>query len=57
MANRKRTELTLNKKVELIKLSEKSGKSQRKLAEDFAIGKSQVFNILKRKREFIDAFE
>ena len=49
--------VTLSKKVELIKLAEKSGKIQRKLAEDFAIGRSQVFNILKRKREFIDAFE
>ena len=57
MTSRKRTELTLSKKVELIKLAKKSGKSQRKLAEYFAIGKSQEFNILKRKREFIDAFE
>ena len=51
----KRVELTLKKKIELIKSS--SGKSQRHLAKQFGIGKTQAANILKRKAEFLDAYE
>lgn len=53
----KRKELALEKKVELLKESESSGKSHRRLAEQFGIGKTQVASILKRKRELLDAFE
>ena len=47
-------ELTLAEKVELIKAS--SGTSQRKLAEQFGCGKTQVSNILKRKAEYMTAY-
>ena len=52
--NKKRNALTLDDKISLIKSSE--NKSGRQLAEEFKIGKSQVSDILKRKREFLDAF-
>ena len=54
MASR-RVELSLKKKVELIKSSD--GKSQRDLAKQFGIGKTQVQTILKRKAEFMEAYE
>ena len=49
-------ELTLAKKVQLIKDSS-VGKSQRQLAADYGIGKSQVQRILKRKAEFMTAYD
>ena len=55
MATNKRNELTLQKKIELIKNS--SGQSQRQLAEKYNIGKTHVQSILKRKAEYLDAFE
>ena len=48
-------ELSLKKKVQLIK--ESKGKSQRALAEIFKVGKTQVQQILKRKAEYMTAFE
>ena len=54
MEKRKRKELTLKEKVDLIKLSD--GKSQRQLAETFGIGKTQVQTILKRKAELLDGY-
>ncbi len=48
-----RIELSLQKKIELIK----SKKSCRNLAADFNISKWQVQRILKRKSEFIAAYE
>jgi hypothetical protein len=53
---KKRIELPLRKKIAVIKASE-SGRSQRDLAKDFGIGKTQVGNILKRRRELEEAFE
>lgn len=44
---RKRVELSLKSKIELIREFEKTGKSHRKLAEDFDIGKTQVHVIEK----------
>ena len=49
-------ELTLKEKVEVIKASS-AGYSQRKIAEQFEIGKTQVCNILKRKGEYLSAYE
>ena len=45
----RRVELTHEKKVELIRAS--SGQSQRQLADQFGIGKTQVLTNLKRKAE------
>ena len=42
--------LTLKQKAEVIKEKEK-GKSYRKLAEQFGVGKTQIGDIFKRKRE------
>ena len=52
-----RKELTLDQKVELIKVHDKSKKSLRHLADQFNIGKTSVQNILKRKAEVLDAYE
>ena len=53
----KRKELTLEAKIELIKASEHSSLSQRQLAAKFGISKTQVQGVLKRKAEFIGAYE
>ena len=53
----KRNELTLEQKVNVIKELEKSGKSQRELATIFGTRKTQIQSILKRKREYTEAFE
>ena len=50
MSKRKRTELTLNQKVDLVQKS--VGRSQRSLADKY-----QVQNILKRKSEYLTAWE
>lgn len=55
MASRKRNELSLRQKVDLLKSSE--GKSSRQLAEFYGVGRTQVQNILKRKREILDSFD
>ena len=55
MTSIKRNELHLQKKIELIKNS--FGQSQRQLAEIYNIGKTQVASILKRKAEYLAAFE
>ena len=47
--------LSLNEKVDLIKNSK--GKSQRALATQYGIGKTQVQRILKRKADLFRAFE
>lgn len=52
--SKKPKELTLKEKVELINKS--NGKSQRALAEQYGIGKSQVQRILKRKAELMTAY-
>lgn len=51
----KRNVLSLEDRVKLIKCSH--AKSCRKLAEEFQIGKTQVSDILKRKQEFLEAYE
>lgn len=49
--------LTLEKKVEVIREQEKSGKSSRALASQFNCGKTQIDNILKRRREWLEVYE
>ena len=53
---RSRTELTLQRKIEVIKGSD-TGKSQRQLAYEFDVGKTQVQVILKRNSELQQAHE
>ena len=55
MATRKRTELAIKEKVELLKNSD--GKSNRQLAEKYGVGCTQVQNLMKRKREILDSYE
>ncbi|KAL8601236.1 hypothetical protein ACOMHN_003042 [Nucella lapillus] len=52
-----RKDLTLPDKVRLIDTSETTGRSQRALAAEFHISVGAVNNILRRKREYKDAFE
>ena len=51
----RRNEVSLKDKVKLIKAS--SSSSQRQLADRFNVGRSQVNRILKRKAEFMGAYE
>ena len=51
-----RVDLPLIKKIELIKDSERSA-SQRDLAVKYKISKGAVFNILKRKQEYLADYE
>ncbi|KAK3104668.1 hypothetical protein FSP39_007460 [Pinctada imbricata] len=53
---KKRVLLTLGQKVEAIKLLD-SGKAAYKIAEDLGVGKTQIQNLRKRKREILDDFE
>ena len=53
----KRTSLALKDRVALIKSFEERGKSQRQLAVEFGVGKTQVQDALKRKAEFMAAYE
>ncbi|CAH1241537.1 TIGD4 [Branchiostoma lanceolatum] len=55
-AKGERTALTLLQKIEVIRRAE-SGKSSRQLAADFGVGRTQIQNIIKRKREHLEDFE
>ena len=55
MSKSKRVQLTLARKIELIKAS--SGKSLRQLADVFGVSKTQVGTIIKRKAEYLTAYE
>ena len=52
-----RVELSLEDKVKLIKKYENQKIGHRALAQEFLCGKTQVQTVLKRKREFLDAYE
>ena len=52
-----RVELSLEDKVKLIKKYENQKIGHRALAQEFGCGKTQVQTVLKRKREFLDAYE
>jgi hypothetical protein len=54
--SKKRKELPLDKKIELIKDSD-NGKSQRQLAEIYLCGKTTVQKILAKRRDYEEAFE
>ena len=53
----KRTPLTLKERVTLIKKFEEDKTSQRQLAAQFNVSKTQVQETLKRKAEFMSAYE
>ena len=58
MAPRKASKtLNLEEKVDLINHHEKTGKSIRDLAAVFDVSRSQVANVLKRKREYVADYE
>ena len=52
-----RNTLDLAKKVEVIHMYEKGSKSQQAIATEFGVGKTQISNILKRRREYLDEYE
>lgn len=52
----KRKFLTLDDHIKVIKLSE-AGKSSRSIAEEIGVGRTQVQNIIKRKREVLEEHE
>ena len=53
--SRQQKELCLQDKIKVINCS--LNKSQRQLAEQFGVGKTQIQQILKRKAEYTQAFE
>ncbi|XP_035680164.1 tigger transposable element-derived protein 4-like [Branchiostoma floridae] len=53
----KRKPLTLQQRVEVLRVHDQTKKSTRKLAEQFNCGKTQIDGILKRKREIMEEFE
>ena len=55
-ASPKRKLLTLEQKVDAIKLLD-SGKAAYKIAEQYGVGKTQIQNLRKRKREILEDFE
>lgn len=55
LSDKRRKELSLKQKVDMIQTS--NGKSQRQLADEFNVCKSQVHNIMKRKDEILETFE
>ncbi len=55
MAARKRVKLNLEQKISLLKDSERL--SCRKLSAIYGLSKSAVSNVIKRKAEYMDAFE
>jgi len=55
--NSSRQELTLATKVELIKCKEREVKSNKQLADIYKIGKTTEQNIVKRKADYLSAFE
>ena len=55
MAASKRKELTLEQKIALPKDSERL--SQRKLSATYGVSKTTVSNVLKRKAEYLEAYE
>ena len=56
-AKERRKELSLAEKVNVINEYEQTGKSQRLLAEKFGVGKTQIQQTIKRKAEYMTAFE
>jgi energy-converting hydrogenase A subunit M len=57
-SKRRRVELTLQDKINLIKESESFPKpSQKSLSKNFEVGKTTVSDILKRKSEYLANFE
>ena len=55
MAASNRKELTLEQKIALLKDSERL--SQRKLSATYGVSKTTVSNVLKRKAEYLEAYE
>lgn len=57
MPPKKRSALTLEQRVEVIRKSEKEHLSNRKIAEQLGVGRTQIDNVLKRKAEVLTDFE
>ena len=53
----KRTALTLEQRIEVIRKSEKEKLSNRKIAEQMGVGQTQIDNVLKRKVDMLTDYE
>ena len=56
-SKRKRVDLSLERKIVVIKASEEAYSSQRKLAEHFGVSKTQIQVILNKKQERLDSIK
>ncbi len=52
-----RKDLSLADKIKVISEYEKSGKSYRRLADEYGVGKTQIQQTIKRKAEYMTAYE
>jgi IS30 family transposase len=53
----KRTALPLEQRIEVIRKSEKEKLSNRKIAEQLGVGRTQIHNVLKRKADILTDYE
>ena len=53
----KQTVLTLEQRIEVIRKSEKEKLSNRKIAEQMGVGRTQIDNVLKRKADILTDYE
>ena len=54
---KKRKDLSLAEKVYIINVREKSKKTQRELAAEFNVGRTQIGNVFRRKKEILQKFK
>ena len=52
-----RKDLSLADKIKVISEYEKSGKSYRRLADEYGVGRTQIQQTIKRKAEYMTAYE
>jgi len=57
MSKNIRNELSLTDKIKDISDYEKSGTSYRRLADEYGVGKTQIQQTIKRKDEYMTAYE
>lgn len=53
----KRTALTLEQRIEVIRKSQKEKLSNRKIAKQMGVGRTQIDNVLKRKVDILTDYE